>query len=93
MHPTIVVIIGVYHDNVPAFVDECRYPQSANESSASSNCPWTGWRHGANNVELVVQELEEEQEDWDEEILDDVSFKCSTTSSPTWSLGPALIFE
>ncbi len=26
---------------------------------------------GANNVELVVQELEEEQEDWDEEILDD----------------------
>ncbi len=26
---------------------------------------------GANNVESVVQELEEEQEDWDEEILDD----------------------
>jgi hypothetical protein len=25
----------------------------------------------ANNVESVVQELEEEQEDWDEEILDD----------------------
>jgi len=25
---------------------------------------------GANNVESVVQELEEEQEDWDEEILD-----------------------
>jgi len=24
-----------------------------------------------NNVELVIQELEEEQEDWDEEILDD----------------------
>jgi hypothetical protein len=26
---------------------------------------------GTNNVESVVQELEEEQEDWDEEILDD----------------------
>ncbi|CAK9234776.1 unnamed protein product [Sphagnum troendelagicum] len=26
---------------------------------------------GANNVESVVQELEEEQEDWDEEVLDD----------------------
>lgn len=26
---------------------------------------------GANNVESVVQQLEEEQEDWDEEILDD----------------------
>jgi hypothetical protein len=26
---------------------------------------------GANNVESIVQELEEEQEDWDEEILDD----------------------
>ncbi len=26
---------------------------------------------GANDVESVVQELEEEQEDWDEEILDD----------------------
>ncbi len=25
---------------------------------------------GANNVESVVQELEEEQEDWDKEILD-----------------------
>ncbi len=24
-----------------------------------------------NNVESIVQELEEEQEDWDEEILDD----------------------
>ncbi len=26
---------------------------------------------GTNNVESVVQELEEEQEEWDEEILDD----------------------
>jgi hypothetical protein len=26
---------------------------------------------GTNNVESVVQELEEEQEDWDKEILDD----------------------
>jgi hypothetical protein len=26
---------------------------------------------GANNVESVVQELEEEEEDWDEEILND----------------------
>ncbi len=25
----------------------------------------------ANNVESVIRELEEEQEDWDEEILDD----------------------
>jgi len=25
---------------------------------------------GANNVESIVQELEEEQEEWDEEILD-----------------------
>jgi hypothetical protein len=25
---------------------------------------------GANNMESVVQELEEEQEDWDKEILD-----------------------
>jgi hypothetical protein len=25
----------------------------------------------ANNVESIIQELEEEQEDWDEEILDD----------------------
>jgi len=28
-------------------------------------------QNGANNVESVVQELEEEQEDWDKEILDD----------------------
>jgi len=26
---------------------------------------------GTNNVESVIQELEEEQEEWDEEILDD----------------------
>jgi hypothetical protein len=29
---------------VPVFVDECRYPQSAGESSVSSNCPRTGRR-------------------------------------------------
>ncbi|CAK9224591.1 unnamed protein product [Sphagnum troendelagicum] len=44
MHSTVVVIVGVYHDNVPAFVDECRYPQSAGESRASSSCPRTGRR-------------------------------------------------
>jgi hypothetical protein len=39
MHPTVVVIVGVYHDNVPAFVDECWYLQNAGELSASSCCP------------------------------------------------------
>jgi len=44
MHLAVVVIVGVRHDNVPAFVDECRYPQSADKSSASNDCPRTG-RH------------------------------------------------
>jgi len=44
MHPTVVVVVGVHHDNVPAFVDECRYPQSASELSAGNGCPRIGQR-------------------------------------------------
>jgi len=39
MHPAVVVVVGVHHDNVPAFVDECWYPQSASELCAGSGYP------------------------------------------------------
>jgi hypothetical protein len=35
MHLVVVVVVGVHHDNVPTFVDECRYPQNVGESNAS----------------------------------------------------------
>jgi len=44
MHPAVTIIVSVHHDNVPAFVDECRYPQSAGESNAGDGYPRTG-RH------------------------------------------------
>ncbi len=52
LHPIVVVIVGVRHDNVPVFMDECRYPQSADESSAGGGCPWTRRRqqHGVGHL-------------------------------------------
>jgi len=44
MRLAIVVIVDVHHDNVPAFVDECWYPQSAGESSVGNGCPRIGRR-------------------------------------------------
>jgi hypothetical protein len=41
MHPTVVVVVGVHHDNVPTFMDECRYPQSVGKSSVGGGCPRT----------------------------------------------------
>jgi len=42
MHSVVVVVVGVHHDNVPAFVDECQYPQSVDKLSAGGSCPRTG---------------------------------------------------
>jgi len=44
MHPTVVVIIGVHHDNVLAFVDECRYLQNADKLNVGDDYPRTGQR-------------------------------------------------
>ncbi len=44
MHSTADVVVDVHHDNLPVFVDECRYPQSVGESSTSVGCPQTGRR-------------------------------------------------
>ncbi len=48
MHPAVAVVISVHHDNVHAFVDECRYPQSVDELSTGGGYPWTRQRqqHG-----------------------------------------------
>jgi len=69
MHPTVAIVVGVHHDNVLAFVDECRYPQSASDRAQAAAALR---QDDANNMESVVQELEEEQEDWDEEILNTI---------------------
>ncbi len=44
MHPAVTVILGVHHDNVPTFVDECQYPQSVEKSSTGGGYPRTGRR-------------------------------------------------
>ncbi len=41
MHPAVAIIINVHHNNVPAFMDECRSPQNAGELSAGDGCPRT----------------------------------------------------